>query len=233
MSNSDIPKIVNPNASHMACLFLLDTSGSMKDDGKINQLNTGFNKFIQDVSKNEDTKRILDLAIIAFNSTSSVIQEFAPISYVQSIALSADGGTNMVPAIEKAIEMVRDRSRFYRDNTGTEPYKPWIFLITDGEPTDERNEFIKVADKVNNLVNQGRFKMFAIGVDGYNPAPLHSLCGERVISLNGHDFTDTFDWINKSIRTVSQAAPAANIGVSNLPTTGTMSVDPSKDTTGW
>ena len=71
--NEDVmPKILNANESHMACLMLLDTSGSMAGT-PIDELNKGLNKFREDVCKDDTTKEVLDVAVVEFNSDKRVV----------------------------------------------------------------------------------------------------------------------------------------------------------------
>ena len=58
-------KILNMNEPHMACLFLVDTSGSMSGES-INSLNVGINRFKEEVCRDKRTKEILDVAIFRF-----------------------------------------------------------------------------------------------------------------------------------------------------------------------
>ena len=65
---------LSPNEPHLACVLLLDTSGSMAGN-PINSLNKAINDFKQQTSTDEYAKRRVDIAIIEFNSTARVIQE--------------------------------------------------------------------------------------------------------------------------------------------------------------
>ncbi|MBO6242004.1 MAG: VWA domain-containing protein [Butyrivibrio sp.] len=200
--NEDIPTIVNASEPHMACLLLLDTSGSMGGE-PIRELNEGLNKFKLDVCEDKTTRDVLDIAIVEFNSGLNVVQEFVPIEYMEPVNLVANGGTNMSPAIQKAIDMVNERSRFYR-RSGTEPYKPWIIMISDGAPQDDITEIVKV---IQDMEENEKLKFFSLGVEGYDPQTLHRLSGPKVMKLKGYDFSSFFDWVNKSMRSVSVSSP--------------------------
>lgn len=121
--NEDVmPKILNANESHMACLMLLDTSGSMAGT-PIDELNKGLNKFREDVCKDDTTKEVLDVAVVEFNSDKRVVQNFVPVPYMEPVNLGAGGGTNMSPAIRTAIDMVNGfilitNRFFFIDNLG-------------------------------------------------------------------------------------------------------------------
>ena len=137
--NEGVPSILNSSEPHMALLFLVDTSGSMgwpATNPPIRHLNDGLNRFKKEVAENKQTKDILDVAVVEFNTNHRIIQEFLPVSHMNPVELTATGGTVLSPAIREALNLVNERSRFYRD-LGTPPYKPWVILISDGAPSDD------------------------------------------------------------------------------------------------
>ena len=226
---SDVPRIVSPNEPHMALLFLLDTSGSMGDapigaETPIESLNAGLNQFKSQVCEDSHTKEVLDVALVEFNSDHRVIQEFTPVEYMEPVQLTANGATYMGPAIETAIEMINNQSRFYR-SAGTEPYKPWIIMISDGMPMDQ--DLSGAISEIQDMEEKGKLKFFSLGVGEYDSKTLHMLSGPKVMKLKGYDFTEFFDWANKSMRSVSVSSPGETPKGVPLPE----SVD--KDTDEW
>lgn len=208
---ADIPPIVSASEPHMALLFLLDVSGSMSGE-PIQSLNASINKFKEQVCTDPRTTEILDVAIVAFNHETQVVMPFTPVAYMEPINLTADGGTDIAPAVRVAVDMVDERSRFYR-HSGTEPYKPWIFMVSDGYGGDVADVSALVKQK-----EQGDFLRFwALGVEGYDSKTLHQLAGERVMKLNGYDFTGIFDWVHKSMRAVSVSSPSEKPRLDPLP----------------
>ncbi len=209
---NDAPPIVNSSEPHMACLFLLDTSGSMGFDTPdgiipINALNDAMNRFKEQVCRDEKTSDILDVAVVEFNNEINVIQEFSPVEYMQPVDLEARGGTYMAPAIEKAIQMIDERSRFYR-RMGTEPYKPWIVMISDGVPLDDVST---VSTKLNQLTKANKLAFWSLSLPGADNRVLHALSGPRVLNLIDYDFAGFFDWVNKSMRAVSESSPGEKV----------------------
>jgi len=199
---NEIPKIINSGEPHMALVFLLDTSGSMSGP-PIDSLNRGLNRFKEEVIKNKETRDILDIAIIEFNSYHRVVQEWVPVEYMNTVNLVATGGTSMSPAIREALKMVDERSRFYQ-RSGTTPYKPWVFLVSDGAPEDD---ITAVANEIKAMETKGKVSFRSLGVPGYDEAPLRQLSGEKVFALVGADFTSFFNWVAKSMRSVSESSP--------------------------
>ena len=221
---NEVPAIINPSESHMALVFLLDTSGSMSGE-PIRSLNEGLNRFKTEVCENKQTRDILDVAIIEFNSNYKVVQDFVPVEYMETANFGTTGSTMMSPAINKALDMVDERSRFYR-RSGSEPYKPWVLMITDGEP-DSDDDISAVTQRIKSMESAGKVSFRSLGVEGYNSKVLHTLSGEKVIKLLGTDFTSFFDWVSKSMRSVSQSSPGERPKAEKL--TGNVVVDTNWD----
>jgi len=198
---SHAPSIINASESHMALVLVLDISYSMEGE-PINQLNAGLNRFKEEVCRDKQTRDILDIAIIEFNDNCNVIQDFVPIEYMEHMQLETDGGTKFADPIREALRMVEERSRFYR-RSGTEPYKPWIILVTDGAPLDDISA---VAREVLTAQETGKVRFIALGVGDYNSATLKRLT-DVVFRMEGTDFSSFFNWVSKSMRSVSQSSP--------------------------
>lgn len=218
----EAPPIVNTSEPHMACLFLVDTSGSMGMNINgvipINELNNALNRFKEEVCRDSRTRDILDIAIIEFNNSTKVVQDFRPIEYMKPVELIARGQTYLLPAIREAVSKINERSRFYR-RMGTEPYKPWIVLISDGEPFDSVEE---MSAEISPMVDTGKLAFWALSVPGANNEVLHKLAGQRVLNLKDYDFSGFFNWVNKSMRAVSQSSPGEKVKGQELPSTITI-----------
>ncbi len=222
--NDEVPTIISANEPHMACLLLVDTSGSMCGEA-IESLNAGLNKFKEDVCKDERTKSILDVAVVEFNSTVSVVQNWCPVPYMEPVQLVANGGTDMEGGLRTAISMVRERSRYYLTATGTTPYKPWIVMITDGYPNSPIDA---IAEEIANLDENGKLHLWSLAVEGADTKVLNKLGGgKRSLVLKGYDFTNFFNWLTMSMRSVSVSAPGEKPRGVELPN------DVDKNTDDW
>ena len=212
---NDAPTIVAPNESHMACLFLVDTSGSMSGE-PIAQLNEGLRRFKEQVCEDKTTQKVLDVAIVQFNSTVSMVMPFTPIKFMEHIPLEANGGTNMGEGLKVAIDMIDERYRFYL-STGSTPYCPWIVMITDGYPNDPENARA-LGETIHKMDEENKLRLWSLAVDDADTAFLNELgYGKRVLKLRNYDFTSFFDWVNKSMRSISVSSPGEAIRPVDLP----------------
>ena len=206
--------IAAPGEPHMACVLLLDTSGSMCG-APIASLNKAINDFKEQTSMDELAQKRVDIAIVEFNDTARVVQDFTPLSQMQSVTLSATGCTAMGEGINLAIDKVKERNRFYND-MGTPCFKPWIFMITDGAPTDDISAARQRILDEESKGTHGKLKFWAVGVPGYSKAVLTSLT-KRCIALDEANFKGIFDWLSESMVTISVSRVGENPALSNLP----------------
>lgn len=185
-----------------ACILLLDTSGSMSDE-PINALNVGLQTFRDELVKDDLAKKRVEVAIIEFNSKVNLVQDFVQAEDFSPPTLSATGTTSMGEGIEKAIEAVKDRKEKYKAN-GITFFRPWIFMITDGSPTDSITQAtIKVKDGEQNK----SFAFFAVGVQEADMEKLKSIAVREPLMLAGLNFRELFVWLSTSMQRVSQSNP--------------------------
>src|SRR5207245_4545551 len=101
-------EIANPQQPHCATILLLDTSGSMSGE-KISALNEGLKHFKDEVLHDELASKRVDLGVVTFGHSVSVIHDFSTIEDFEAPTLEAGGSTPMGEAISKAADLIEVR----------------------------------------------------------------------------------------------------------------------------
>jgi uncharacterized protein YegL len=189
------------------CLLLLDTSGSMSGQ-PIAELNAGLATLKDELaSDNLATKRV-EVGIVTFGPV-QIAMPFQGASTFYPPHLTAQGDTPIGGAIKQGLEMVKQRKEEYRSN-GVSYYRPWVFLITDGGPTDT---WQSAAVAVKEGEASKAFAFFAIGVQGANMDTLRQLSVREPLLLQGLKFRDLFKWLSSSLRSVSRSTPGTEVSL--------------------
>jgi uncharacterized protein YegL len=195
------------------CLLLLDVSGSMAGQ-PIQELNAGLRTFREELIADELAAKRVEIACITFGPV-SVVTSFEVASAFQPPWLKSAGETPMGAAIKSGVELVRLRKEAYRAN-GIAFYRPWIFLLTDGAPTDEWKS-------AATLVKEGEaskaFAFFAVGVQKANMDILKQIAVRAPLRLKGLRFRSLFQWLSNSMKSVSRSTPGDEVPLKN-PTEG-------------
>lgn len=184
------------------CVLLLDTSYSM-NGRPISELNDGLRTFRAELDSDDLALKRVELAHVLFGPISS--SDFQGAGNWQPPHLSAQGDTPMGQAINTALDMVRARKDEYRRN-GISYYRPWIFLITDGAPTDS---WQSAAQRVHQGEAQKEFSFFAVGVEGADMSTLAKISppDRAPLPLKGLAFRELFRWLSESMKSVSRSQP--------------------------
>lgn len=183
------------------CILLLDTSGSMMGE-KMDQLNAGVRAFKDELMQDGLASKRVEVAIVTFGPV-YLAQDFVTADAFQPPYLQAGGDTPMGSAIIEGLETLARRKEIYRAN-GVPYNRPWVFLITDGAPTDSVH-FAK--QQLREGVDQKKFAFFAVAVDGADIARLTDLSPRKPAELKGLKFRELFQWLSSSLSSASRSSP--------------------------
>src|SRR6185503_12445708 len=174
-------------------------SGSMS--GKpIAQLNAGLKQFQKELAGDALAAKRVEIAIITFGPV-KVLQDFVSAEAFQASQLVVEGGTPMGEAILEALELVRLRKQQYQAN-GVAYYRPWVFLVTDGAPTDD---WRPAAKAVKEAEKSKAVAFFPVGVEGADMEVLRQLSVREPLKLKGLMFRELFQWLSNSLSGVSRS----------------------------
>ena len=190
------------------CVLLLDVSGSM-NGRPLDELNAGLATFKAALAEDALALKRVEVGIVTFGPV-NVELPFTSAATFYPPTLQAQGDTPMGAAITQALNMVEDRKREYREN-GISYYRPWVFLITDGAPTDS---WQAAAAAVREGEASKKFAFFAIGVKGADMSVLRQISSAREpLSLDGLKFRELFSWLSSSLRSVSKSTPGTEVSL--------------------
>jgi uncharacterized protein YegL len=192
------------------CVLLLDVSGSMAGN-PIAELNAGLVTYKDELAADDLASKRVEVAVVTFSDQVQTICDFTTAPLFQPPKLTAGGMTAMGAAIESAVELVNQRKAVYKSH-GIAYYRPWIFLITDGAPTDSWD---MATQKVKEGEAADAFAFWAVGVEGANFEVLKQISLREPVKLKGLRFRDLFKWLSASQKAVSRSQPGQKVPLTN------------------
>lgn len=188
------------------CVLLLDTSGSMQG-APLDAMLAGLEAFRFDLAVDPLAARRVEIAVVAFDNRIRVVQDFVPPDRFDIPFLNAEGMTHVGAAIEKALDMVEERKARYRAYD-VAYYRPWIFLVTDGEPQGEAPDAVeKAVARLRDAEQRKQVAFFAVGVENANMEALAKISVRQPLRLKGLDFREMFVWLSRSMQSVAHSRP--------------------------
>lgn len=191
--------------------LLLDTSGSMHGEA-IEAVKNGVQLLVSTLRQDPYALETAYLSIISFASTARQLVPLTELAAFQVPDIQASGTTQLGEALSLLAERIEQEvSKTTTDTKGD--WKPLIFIMTDGAPTDD---WIKGLQRLKQ-VKTGVIVACAAG-HGSDLAVLKQIT-EVVVELSTADTAAIkafFKWVSASISTGSQKVDAGQKEVTGL-----------------
>ena len=220
--------ILNTSSRIPVCLCI-DTSASMRRvidgtgrdtgetefvDGKhwriveggknlLDNMNEGLEAFYKAINSNEQAKLSCELAVVTFDDEARVLEDFGTLDKKRPVRISETGdNTALGEGISLALKLLETRKREYRKN-GVDYYQPWLVIFTDGDASDSVAE---ARQKIRSQEEEKKLTVFTFALsDDVNMKALGELSRRRPISLKTDKLEEFFEWLGKSVSTVSMS----------------------------
>jgi uncharacterized protein YegL len=197
-----------------ASVLLLDVSASMAGDS-IQQLQDGLMVYKDQLAADDLARKRVEVAVVTFGGSVQVANTFTTAEFFNPPSLVATGDTPMGSAVLTALDLVRSRKEEYK-TAGAQYFQPWVFLITDGAPTDVNTpQWTEAIRRVHDEEDRKVLSFFAVGVENADMERLRQLSKRAPVKLKGLDFRSLFEWLSRSQQSVSRSRPGDAVPVSN------------------
>ncbi len=127
----EMNEFVYQSARTLPVILLLDTSGSMSENGKIGTLNSAVAEMLASFRELDSTNAQISVAVVTFGGTAQVHTALKPAAEISLGQMSASGGTPLGAALNLAKSLVEDK-----EVISSRAYRPIVVLVSDGMPND-------------------------------------------------------------------------------------------------
>ena len=227
MNQPIIPDValVDNTEQRTPLVLVLDCSGSMAG-AAIQQLNDGLRLLEQELKADAIASKRVRLLLIEYGGLDQVNipADWQDAMDFAAPTLEANGTTPTGQAVDVALQKIEEEKQGFK-SAGVAYTRPWLFLMSDGQPTDD---FQGAADRCRQAEAANKVAVFPIAVgNGADSAVLGQFSNKgaaAVKRLQGLAFKELFLWLSASMKVVSQAKPGGQVqlpaadGWSNAPT---------------
>jgi uncharacterized protein YegL len=226
MNQSVIPDValVDNTEQRTPLVLVLDCSGSMNGE-PIEQLNQGLRVLEQELKSDAIAAKRVRLLVVRFGGMDSVeaIGDWLDAMEFNAPTLDANGTTPTGQAVDFALARIEEQKLGFR-HAGVAYTRPWLFLMSDGQPTDQ---WQAAAERCRQAELANKVAVFPIAVGDSTQGDAlgqFSSKGEAAVKrLSGLKFQELFLWLSASMKVVSQSRPG---GQAQLPSVDSWSNAP-------
>lgn len=204
MINVDMDVIKPEGIRRLPIYLLLDCSGSMQG-APIEAVRRGIEQFTKDVQEDEFAKQTVHIGVIVFGETVELVTNgLIPIENFKPPLLVAEGQTPLGQALRLLQQSLNADVKLAIKGGEKGDWKPLIFILTDGEPTDDwqtpREEILKRQErKVMNVITVGCGPAI-------NEQNLKAIAIGPTFRMDNSDksFKAFFGWVSQSVQNVAK-----------------------------
>lgn len=213
------PSFPTSSAQRTPCMLVLDISGSMLNKVKgtahtrIHELNQGLKLLQKDLIEDEAASTRVQLAIVAVggpDGDARLITDWTDALEFEPPVLQAKGPTPLGQGMRLALQHVEEQKHRLQQH-GIPYHRPWIMVISDGDPTDGPQLWDTVARECRAAEQNKRCVIFPIGVAGANLEYLKQLSATPPARLTETKFKEYFQWLSSSLQSISKSAPGSKV----------------------
>ena len=198
------------NASQrLPCVVVLDGSSSMANDNAIGALNDGLKTLEADLKADDVARQRVRILVLRVGAPEvEIVTDWTDAIEFEAPEIEANGMTPLGAGVRRALDEIENEKARYRE-LGIPYNRPWLFILTDGEPTDP--DWESAADEARAAEAEGRATVFCVGVGDANLDKLAKFSPRQPLRLKGLAFREFFLWLSRSARAGSKSAPTEAI----------------------
>lgn len=176
--------------------LMLDISGSMNGE-PIEAVKQGVRTLLSELRSDPHAMETAYLSIITFNSSARQVSPLTELMLFEEPELVASGATSMGEAINVLLDCIE---REVHQNTPGQKgdYKPLVFLLTDGQPTDTST----FNSAVSRLSDSMKKNIIACAAGANANTECLKMITSNVLMMNSlapGDMARFFAWVSKSV----------------------------------
>jgi uncharacterized protein YegL len=185
---------------------------------RIQALNEGIKVLEQSLREDDTALTRVQLAIITVGGPANdtdIMMDWTDASNFIAFPLRSGGTTPLGKGVQLGLSLIEQGKQNLKAS-GISYTRPWMMIISDGEPTDDKTLWANAAKECKAAEASKKVEIFSIGVEGANLAQLGELGVKPPLMLDGIKFRELFVWLSSSLSAASRSRPGDSL---QLPST--------------
>jgi uncharacterized protein YegL len=189
----------------------IGTSGK----SRIQALNDGVRVLEQALRDDDAAFTRVQIAIVSVGGPANeaeVMMDWTDVENFQAFPLRSGGTTPLGKGLQLGLDLVEEGKQNLRA-AGISYTRPWMLVITDGDPTDDSILWTQAANACKSAEAAKKVEIFCIGVEGANLQTLSEISVKPPLMLDGIKFRELFIWLSSSLSAASRSRPGDNLAL--------------------